>query len=123
MTTKVTVETNHGWPVRVSAIDPKTGNAIVPDVTIPPNETRQLHLHSGLDLHFHEVQPNEIETPSPAGANFLLGTQVTLARSGEAGEIIAIGYYARRSTLYLVEYVNGCGCQQEVWLEAEAIAE
>ena len=66
MTTKVTIEANHGWPVLVSAHDPKTGHAN-PSAggTVPANETRTFYVHSTQDLVIHEVQPDQVEKPEP----------------------------------------------------------
>jgi hypothetical protein len=60
MTTKVTVEANHGWPVKVIAVDPKTGNWLDHGVTIvAAGNKRDFYVHNTLDLIVHEVQPDE----------------------------------------------------------------
>lgn len=63
MTTQVNVKANHGWPVKVTAIDP-TKSEDSPPVwvqTVPKNEERVFHAHSNADLIIHEIQPNEPE--------------------------------------------------------------
>lgn len=67
MTTKVTVEANHGWPVRVTPkhINVGPGGAPAARVEIvPAGEARTFYVHSNLDLEIHEVQPGEEQ---PAG--------------------------------------------------------
>ena len=59
MTTRIIVEANHGWPVRVESIDPKTGEKSYPDRVVPANEKQDFYIHSSLDLRIHEVQPDE----------------------------------------------------------------
>jgi hypothetical protein len=65
MTTTITVKANHGWPVRVTAIDPKT-KAETPAPTVAAGEHRDFSVHSGSDLLIHEIQPGEAESqPQP----------------------------------------------------------
>ena len=59
MTTRVTVEANHGWPVRVEHINPKTGEPIHPATFVPAAAKQEFYIHSTMDLRIHEVQPNE----------------------------------------------------------------
>jgi hypothetical protein len=60
MTTKVTIEANHGWPVKVIQIDDATGNWLDHGVTIvAAGEKRDFYVNSTVDLLIHEVQPNE----------------------------------------------------------------
>lgn len=60
MTTTIKVQANHGWPVTVKAIDPKTGEPIEhAGGTVAAGETRDFYVHSGMDLLVHEVQPDE----------------------------------------------------------------
>ena len=59
MTTRVTVEANHGWPVRVEHLDPKTGEPIHPATFVPPAAKEEFYIHSTMDLRIHEVQPGE----------------------------------------------------------------
>lgn len=61
MTTTITVKANHGWPVRVTPLDPKTGE-VDPQgqVQIVPKDSEQtFHVHSTRDLLIHEMQPDE----------------------------------------------------------------
>ena len=59
MTTRVTVEANHGWPVKVQFINPKTGGAVGPERIVPPAAKEEFYIHSTMDLAIHEVQPGE----------------------------------------------------------------
>ena len=59
MTTRVTVEANHGWPVKVQFINPKTGNTVGPERIVPPAAKEEFYIHSTMDLRVHEVQPGE----------------------------------------------------------------
>lgn len=60
MTTTVIVKANHGWPVRVTPVDPNTTMELpTQEVIVPRNEERTFHVHSGQDLHIHEIQPEE----------------------------------------------------------------
>lgn len=59
MTTTVTVKANHGWAVAVMQVDPKTAEAIGLPQTVEPGTERTFCVHSGADLHVHEVQPDE----------------------------------------------------------------
>lgn len=61
MTTEVIVKANHGWPVRVSTVDPQT-NEVKNVSIVPANETRSFYVFDSQDLKIHEVQPSEIET-------------------------------------------------------------
>ncbi|MBB3772038.1 hypothetical protein FHS55_002647 [Angulomicrobium tetraedrale] len=56
MTTSVVVKANHGWPVDVTRKDPKTGEALAGPERVEPNTERTFYVHSGMDLHVHEVQ-------------------------------------------------------------------
>ena len=58
MTTRITVEANHGWPVRVSSTDPVTGRKW-PERIVPPAAKETFYVHSNADLHIHEIQPGE----------------------------------------------------------------
>jgi hypothetical protein len=64
MTTKVTVEANHGWPVKVTAINPETGNPVSEHAgtVVPANGALTFYVHRGQDLLVHEIQPNETKT-------------------------------------------------------------
>ena len=60
MTTKVTVEANHGWPVRVEQLDPKTGEPIpYTTYTLAGSSKRDFYVHDGADIFVHEIQPGE----------------------------------------------------------------
>ena len=65
MTTAVVVKANHGWPVDVTRKDPKTGEALAGPERVEANTERTFYIHSGMDLHVHEVQ--EYDTPAKAG--------------------------------------------------------
>lgn len=65
MTTQIDVKANHGWPVKVTGVNPQTGEEISYGGTVPAGETRTFHCHSSMDLRVHEVQPDEIEKPEP----------------------------------------------------------
>lgn len=66
MTTQIDVKANHGWPVKVTGVHPKTGEDI-PHYggIVPAGETRTFHCHSTMDLRVHEIQPDEVEQPEP----------------------------------------------------------
>lgn len=60
MTTRITVHAGHGWPVVVKGTNPANGaEIIIGPGRVPAGETMDFHIHSGLDLHIHEVQPDE----------------------------------------------------------------
>lgn len=61
MTTNVVVKANHGWPVKVGKLDPKTGEPLkhYPAEVVEANTERTVYCHSGMDLLIHEVQPEE----------------------------------------------------------------
>ncbi len=63
MTTTVVVKANHGWPVKVSGVDPVTKEPTMGGYggIVPAGETRDFICHSSMDLHIHEVQPSEVE--------------------------------------------------------------
>ncbi|MEW6258110.1 MAG: hypothetical protein AB1592_19320 [Pseudomonadota bacterium] len=66
MTTNVVVKANHGWPVDVTPKDPKTGAPLqhYPTVRVESGEEQTFYVHSGMDLHVHEVQPDETPAAS-----------------------------------------------------------
>ena len=90
MTTRVTVEANHGWPVKVQFINPKTGNTVGPERIVPPAAQEEFYIHSTMDLRVHEVQPNEgVETEplmSFGGAVEALKNGCRVAREGWNGK-------------------------------------
>ena len=59
MTTTVIVKANHGWPVSVMQVDPKTSETIGLPVTVEAGKTQEFVVHSSADLHVHEIQPEE----------------------------------------------------------------
>ncbi len=62
MTTKVTVEANHGRPVKVIGVDPMTGLWLENHVNVVlASEKRGFFVHSGMDLIIHEIQPDKGE--------------------------------------------------------------
>lgn len=68
MTTTVVVKANHGWPVRVTKLNPKTGEEWPgQSVTVEKDTEQSISVHSSCDLLIHEIQPDEIEQP-PAAA-------------------------------------------------------
>ena len=58
MTTKITVFANHGWPVEVTLLDPKSGHPTGPFL-VEVGAQADFHAHSGADLYVHEVQPGQ----------------------------------------------------------------
>ncbi|MFG1304160.1 hypothetical protein V5F34_08475 [Xanthobacter autotrophicus] len=66
MTTNVVVKANHGWPVKVTKLDPKTGVPLehYPAEVVDANTERTVCCHSGMDLLIHEIQPGESEKAS-----------------------------------------------------------
>ena len=63
MTTTIVVKANHGWPVDVKGISPKTGDDIETySHRVNAGETREFICHSSMDLRIHEIQPDEIST-------------------------------------------------------------
>lgn len=62
MTTTVTVKANHGWPVKVTALDPRTDEEIrTSGGIVEAGDTREFYIHDGMDIRVHEIQPNEQE--------------------------------------------------------------
>ena len=57
MTTKVIIEANHGWPVKVMQVDPATLG--INTSIVEANTTREFYIHSNSDLYIHEIQPEE----------------------------------------------------------------
>lgn len=53
---------------------------------------------------------------------FSIGQKVTLALSGEGGEVIGRAAYAYAPPSYQVRYVDALGCQREAWFEGGALA-
>ena len=58
MTTKVTI-TTHDWPVNVTKLN-LSSPSVKPEVSrVKKNSEQDFYVHSSLDLHIHEIQPNE----------------------------------------------------------------
>lgn len=53
----------HSWPVLVTPKDPKTGAPLehYPPLRVEPSSEHTVYVHSGMDLHVHEVQPGEVD--------------------------------------------------------------
>lgn len=69
MTTTITVKALHGWPVRVEKLKPGTDEQLYPTEVVPAGETRDVYIHSGLDLRIHEIQPTEQGVPATVPHN------------------------------------------------------
>ena len=85
MTTTVIVKANHGWPVSVMQVDPKTVATIGMPVTVEPNTEQTFCVHSGADLHIHEIQP--AASPSNEAAAQHQGLPVAGYRPQDEGAI------------------------------------
>lgn len=61
MTTTVKVSANHGWPVKVTGHNPKTGEELTnwPAHRVPAGEEQTFAVHSDMDIRVHEIQPGE----------------------------------------------------------------
>ncbi len=59
MTTKVTVSAHHGWPVKVTFIDPVSSDELRPPIVVLVGDTQDFHVHSGADIRVHEIQPEK----------------------------------------------------------------
>lgn len=58
MTTKVTVEANHGWDVQVIQKSCYNyGKIDTSETIVKAGETQIFHVHSGNDIEVHEIQP------------------------------------------------------------------
>ncbi len=96
MTTTVIVQANHGWPVDVTPIDPKTGapfDAFLPS-PVPPNSEATFHLTGSMDLLLHEVQPGE----TPKGMSF--GDAISALKAGK--RVAREGWNGKGMFLFLV---------------------
>jgi hypothetical protein len=65
MTTKITVDAHAGWPVQVTRIN---ADGTTSEDIVQPGETRDVYIHSTLDLRVHEVQPDDAEKLTAAFA-------------------------------------------------------
>ncbi|NTG20018.1 hypothetical protein G6K93_05815 [Agrobacterium rhizogenes] len=70
MTTTVVVRANHGWPVKVTGVDPVTKEPTMGNYggIVPAGEARDFICHSDMDLHIHEIQAAEIDQTATAAA-------------------------------------------------------
>jgi hypothetical protein len=66
MTTKITVDTHAGWPVKVIRVDDATGEWVGEPTVVPPNAQQEFYLWAGSDLLLHEVQPDGSRTVTSA---------------------------------------------------------
>lgn len=57
MTTKITVDAHAGWPVSVMIVDPITSETIGEPIIVAPGTVQEFYIHSGQDIHAHEIQP------------------------------------------------------------------
>lgn len=71
MTTEVIVKANHGWPVQISPLTPN-GTMAGPQVTVEPGSEWRGSVHSGQDLHIHEVQPQASDLPHDPATGAML---------------------------------------------------
>ncbi|MFG1371475.1 DUF2829 domain-containing protein [Xanthobacter oligotrophicus] len=96
MTTNVTVKANHGWPVKVTKLDPKTGAALdyAPAEVVEANTERTVYCHSSMDLLIHEVQPDEV----PRGMTF--GDALAALKAGK--RVARAGWNGKGMFLFLV---------------------
>ncbi|WP_296585716.1 DUF2829 domain-containing protein [Xanthobacter sp.] len=95
MTTSVVVKANHGWPVKVTKLDPKIGAPLEFLIEmVEPNTERTVYCHSGQDLLVHEVQPDEV----PRGLSF--GDALALLKSGK--RVAREGWNGKGMFLFLV---------------------
>ncbi|WP_454917264.1 DUF2829 domain-containing protein [Xanthobacter sediminis] len=95
MTTNVVVKANHGWPVKVTKLDPETGAPLdYPAEVVEANTERTVCCHSGMDLLIHEIQPNEM----PRGMSF--GDALAALKSGK--RVARDGWNGKGMFLFLV---------------------
>ncbi|MDB5522803.1 MAG: hypothetical protein JWM58_566 [Rhizobium sp.] len=69
MTTKVSVEANHGWPVKVTGVKVGTLEPVNYGGIVPKDQKQDFYVHSGMDIIVHEIPPDEQQTdpePEPA---------------------------------------------------------
>lgn len=101
MTTNIVVKANHGWPVKVSKLDPKTGAPLehYSAEVVEANTERTICCHSGMDLLVHEVQPDEV----PRGLSF--GDALALLKSGK--RVARAGWNGKGMFLVLVPGSQG----------------
>jgi hypothetical protein len=69
MTTQVTVNANHGWPVKVIRIDDKTGNWIGDPEIVAPHTVKDFYVWDGQDLLIAEnTEAGRVDAPIPGAA-------------------------------------------------------
>lgn len=100
MTTSIVVKANHGWPVKVTKLDPKSG-APLEFLTemVEANTERTVYCHNSQDLLIHEVQPDE----APRGLSF--GDALALLKSGK--RVAREGWNGKGMFLVLVPGSSG----------------
>lgn len=120
MTTTITVKANHGWPVKVSATNPKTAEPIASyGAHVPAGETRDFICHSDMDLHIHEIQPGETSVQEePAIA---LGDTINFSVANRGGQVVGKAVYLDENPSYYVRYVNADGDQRKEWFSRSDI--
>lgn len=63
MTTKITVDANHGVPVQVVQVHrPNHGPVVRTETIVDPNQSAEFYVHSFNDLEIHEIQPDPNST-------------------------------------------------------------
>lgn len=85
MTTEVEVRANHGWAVRVTLIH-KAWNGADPEpqiLILAAGERRTLYISDHLDMHLHEIQPDEKAIVEPVVIQ-AVGEAQGVATTGEA---------------------------------------
>ena len=64
MTTRVTVDTHAGWPVKVIRIDDKTGNWLYEPEIVAPHTVKDFYVWDGQDLLIAEVtEAGRVDAP------------------------------------------------------------
>jgi len=56
MTTKVTVDTHAGWPVRVTTVKVYGPSREETDTIVEPNEVREFFVYEGSYIEVHEMR-------------------------------------------------------------------
>ncbi|SFD76387.1 hypothetical protein SAMN05428997_15311 [Bosea sp. CRIB-10] len=99
MTTTVIVKANHGWPVTVMQVDPASCRTIGEPVTVEPSTERTFYVHSGADLHVHEVQPATEVAADPVASH--RGLPVAGYRPQTEGAVATVNANKRMEELLL----------------------
>lgn len=105
MTTTVIVAAKHGWPVIVSQVDPIHGRQIAQPETVEPDTNRTFYVHSGADLHIHEVQPASPDSTEKSSVTHL-GLPVAGYRS-QQDEAIALVNANKRAEEEVLRILDG----------------